>query len=234
MNKANPTEVAQGYAADLGDLKVYYNRVSTSLSGTAHEKTDIATLAENTLLAAAVGLETFLSDWVLAAINKDASGFIAHEKNRIRTSITDKFGAWHAGAVEFEPGKHVKLTDLRSILDPDGWNLSFKDFETFKQRADQRLAPTYRAKIAALTASDGLAFDAVKAMRNFMAHRSPASKATMNDGLIAVGGDATIRDMGRSERGVNSLGKFLRTKVNGTSRLDLYLDWLVALAGKLA
>ncbi len=175
-----------------------------------------------------MALETLASDLFLAYVNRDASTLLAARKTVAEQSIESKFGNWYASQTRFPQVKHIKAADVRSLVDSKGYNVSFGDAATLNKRSKEWLHAN-EAKRFTLTPTDSLLFDAVKAIRDYLAHRSDSSLAAMNIALVSVEGKLQNKGLGRGQKKVISAGSFLKAKEKGRSRLERYLGRMKAL-----
>ena len=106
---------------------------------------DISTLATNSFLALYVAFERFLSDLLLAYLNRDFSTYQLVE--RVKQSIGDKFGQGVGPLVTIQTKKHVRVAELEGIVDPDARNLTFTSIDKLKATAHEWLVPVSAACI---------------------------------------------------------------------------------------
>lgn len=235
MRKINPQDVKNEFSAFVAERLSYFDRVEAALKGTPHEKRDISVLAETTLHSAYVAFECFISDLILAYINRDFSQYQRDLAARISQSIQVKFGAWANLRTPFNAVKHIKVDELEKMLDPDNYNLTFKNVATLKQRCNEWIAAPHKNGIINLNIPDSQLIDTVHAIRNFIAHQSPNAKAIMNQSLasIVTGANCPNLNLGRGVHDIHDAGAFLKSVVAGNRRVKLYIFRLNAIAQTL-
>ena len=235
MRKIRPQDVKSDFATFVAERIQHFDRLSNALKGSAHEKRDLTTLAEVTLHSVYVAFECFLSDLLLAYINRDPSQYQTNLEGRMRSSIQSKFGAWAENRMGFVAKKHVTADEIEAALDPDSYNLTFKDTATLKQRCTEWVAQPYRNSIVGLSDADCRLIDTVHAVRNFIAHRSQNAKTTMNDRLrtVVTGPFCPNQNLARGAHDIHDVGSFLKSKVGGTIRMKLFVARLEAIAAGL-
>jgi hypothetical protein len=228
MCKKDPNAVVDDYLALLDDsLQVWSETVAALPTERLRKQA-----STDAFLRAAVGWETFLSDWYVAAINRAPGPFVA----AIRKQLEDRAPSTWAPVVTFGFGEHPTVEQVVNALDARGRNVTFRDAADLKQRAASDLGPPYFGVVAALQLRDLRVIDAVKAIRDCLAHRSSASVRTMNacldalsvkEGSLRKGGQATLR--------LTGIGKYLhgRRTVQGHRRLVAYHNRLYGLAERL-
>lgn len=233
MRKLDPQSVRDDFSAESQALMEYFGRARRALEGDVHEKRDVSRLASTTFLFLVVYFERFLSDLFLSYLNRDFSQYQATLEHRIKQSAEEKLGHWARGRTSFQAVKHIKVTDLEGVVDPTGWNLTFKDGDTIKERAQEWLAPAHADRINALTEHDLRVIDTAKSIRNFLAHGSPSSKVRMNDALSEVSRGHHNQYLGRGAQLVHNVGAYLKAVFAGQRRITIYADRLNDIAGRM-
>ncbi|GIW56841.1 MAG: hypothetical protein KatS3mg126_0079 [Lysobacteraceae bacterium] len=235
MRKVRPQDVRNDFATLVTERLQHFDRLELALKGTAHEKRDLTTLTEVTLHSIYVAFECFLSDLLLAYINRDPSQYQQNLEVRIRASVQSKFGHWASGRMSFAATKHIKLDELEEALDPDRYNLTFKDVATLKQRCAEWVALPHRNGVMSLGDADSRLIDTVHAIRNFIAHRSPNAKTIMNDRLATVitGPTCPNLNLNRGAHYIHNIGSFLKAKPGGVMRMRQFAMRLNGIAAGL-
>lgn len=133
-------------------------------------------------------------------------------------------------AVDIEP--HLTLEKIRQILDPNSWNVTFATAGDLKVKANQWLDDPYKTSFNGISNAHGAVLETTKSIRNYLAHRSGASKITMQTALTNVRLPAGFR---RGANQVHSVGSFLDSTPTGAAktRLATYLLELRAIAAQL-
>lgn len=235
MRKVDPIGVKTDFNDFATERLAHFGRLEMLLKGTAHEKRDLSVLSEVTLHSAYVAFEVLLSDLMLAYINRDFSVYQANLKSRIEQSVDSKFGRAAAARTTFSVSKHVSVQDLEQLIDPTGWNLTFKDVTELKSKFANWVLPAHGAGVAALNASDALLIDNTRAIRNFIAHGSTGSKAIMNDHLIRIstGPACPNASLRRGNHKVDDVGAYLKSFSDGKRRLVTFIERLQGIAAGL-
>jgi hypothetical protein len=125
------------------------------------------------------------------------------------------------------------MDELEIIVDPDSRNLTFTNAQTMVTKAQQWLAPAHSARISSLDDHDRRLYDTAKAIRDFVAHQSDASKALMNQRLASIELAGTNRGLGRGGNLVHNVGAFLKSSAPIEPRVVLYIRRLNDLATKM-
>lgn len=221
VRKVRPQDVKDDFATFVDERIAHFDRVESLLLGTQREKRDISLLSETTLHAIYVSFECFLSDLFLAYITRDFSQYQSTISTRMSASLQTKFGSWATGRMMFSPIKHIKLDELESMLDPDSYNLTFKNVAVLKQRATEFIAAPLRNGIVNLSDPDCRLVDTVHAIRNFIAHQSPNAKTLMNAALatVAAGPNCPNILLSRGVHSINDIGAYLKSVGDGQRRV---------------
>lgn len=235
MRKINPQDVKNEFADFVTERLAYFDRVETALKGTPHEKRDISVLAETTLHSAYVAFECFISDLILAYINRDFSQYQSDLATRVSQSIQSKFGPWAGSRTPFNPVRHIKIDELEKMIDPDNYNLTFKNVAILKQRCNEWVAAPHKNGIINLNDSDSRLIDTVHSIRNFIAHQSQNAKSIMNQNLsnIVTGINCQNQNLNRGAHDIHDAGAFLKSVIAGNRRVKIYISRLNAIAQTL-
>ncbi|MCA3223205.1 MAG: hypothetical protein ING41_12580 [Burkholderiales bacterium] len=183
MRKISPNDVKSDFIDQLAALEGFYH---TGFGKFSTDR-DRSTLTEQSLLAAAVLWEGFVSEMFIAYINRDAARFKAHlhasfaEHVALAPKQQRTFETF--GALTFP--EHLTKSDVQTLADGIGNNITFPNFAELEQRAKTWLVPNHANKFRSLSAQQKAVINAVIALRNHIAHRSPRSLDAMNEVLAA-------------------------------------------------
>lgn len=211
----------------------FMGRGRRALQGAEHEKSDISQLASTTFLALYVAFEKFQSDLFLAYLNRDFSQYQSGIEAKISASIRDKYGQGVESRTSFTSVKHIRVSDLEGIVDPTGWNLTFRDTGMMKERADQWLVQNHASRIKGLSDHDARLIDTAKSIRDFIAYGSASSKERMNQSLSTIAQGSHNQFLGRGVQNVHNVGAFLKAVFDGRTRIGAYSDRLRDIARRM-
>ncbi len=232
MRKVRPQDIRDEFVNFVDERLNHYDRVEIAVKGTHHEKRDMSILSETTLHSTYVAFECFISDLILAYINRDFSVYQSFVSNRINQSVESKFGNWAAGRITFARTKHIKAPELEAILDPESYNLTFKDVATLKQRLNDWVAAPHKDAIVNLNDPDTKLIDTVHSIRNFIAHQSKNAKKIMNTNLsnVVTGAACPNAGLSRGVHDIHDVGAFLKSMANGERRVKTFANRLSSIA----
>ena len=230
MRKRNLDTVFKDFKEDLKGLRTFYKKALTGLKAQDEERNQHGTLCELVFQSAYVAFETYVSSLFVGYINNDVSAFSEAQEKRILKLIEDEVGVWQKDRTKFSPEPHIPMEQVEELIDPNGYNLTFKSTAEMVKRAKKWLAPKHASGFDALTKGDSAFLDAARSVRNCLAHQSKSSFERMNDclGLVElVGAYAAFH---RGVKLKEDIGAYLRSDAGGQSRLLAYLESLESVA----
>jgi hypothetical protein len=226
MRKIDPAGVKKDFLEALDDVESTLSEVKESLLSDGAQ----SLVAESSLLASAVLWEGFTTDLFVAYINRDSEQLARQLVARVVQSVKDKFGTIIADKLDVAMPRHLDEKEVRTLLDPKDYNLSFDSADGMITRAVSELPKSASAKFIALTDRDRATIDAWHGLRNFIAHRSQSSKDRMNKMLKAP---AVPDSLKRKQRQVHDVAGYLMVVRNGEWRVQSYVSMMKAIAQKL-
>lgn len=234
MNKVNPDKVKESFKEQLDELSEFLNRMVVQIQGSHNEKADLSQLSQSVFLSQFVAYEVMVSDLFLSYICKDPSQLQNEYEKRIGKSIHKGYGSAWRGNIQFNKRTTIPYAEVQALVDAEGRNLSFKNVSGMKQEAQLLLAPKFCNKIKSIPDEDCRLLDTAKAIRNYIAHRSPSSRDYMNQLLLEIDQQDINSGLGRgSGKEVKVAGTFLKAKVEGKPRVQLYMDRLLQITSRM-
>jgi hypothetical protein len=234
MRKVKPADVKSSFNTLVTEKKSYFLRQVSSLKGTEHEMKDLSLLSEMTFHSLYVEFECFISDLVLAYINRDPSAYQHDLFTRAKESVRSKFDDWTANRLIPRAERNIKIDEIEQLIDPKNFNVTFKDVAALKSSANRWICPAFSAGIAAISAADARLIDATHSIRDFIAHQSVHSKANMNNMLRTVDGGSNCPNAGLgSTQAIHNIGSFLKASAGNQRRVLRYADRLLSIAQTL-
>jgi hypothetical protein len=226
--KADPNDVIDEFQAYLTSSRRNFGRIVRRLNRTPKLQKEASIDA---FLRAAVGFETFRSDWHIAAINRDASVFAKTMRDSIKATVKSARD-YRGGAdlISISLPRHPSVKVIRGVVDPLGRNVAFPD--GWEKRCERELASPYKEKVTAMTTQHEAVVAAVVSIRNAIAHRSPWSVAEMNTAIQVL--PAGLRRGMRRIR-LAGLGSYLWASPRGhaEARVELFYAALTDVAEAL-
>lgn len=189
-------------------------------------------ISEFSFLSAAILLEGFISDLFVAYINRDNSVFVGYLVGKMSIDVSDTHAKRAKNFASISIGQHLSSANIRSVLDWRDYNITFPSVAEMKAGAGQWLADPYKGYFTGIPADQSATLAATKSIRNFLAHRSAASKSGVQTALIAADLPVALR---RGQHNIRDVGSFLRSRPAPQTpfRLDQYLLALQQIAHAL-
>lgn len=227
MRKTDPDDVRADFAAGLADVVSYYDTAFAAVTGDK----DRTLLVEHTFLAAAVLWEGYVSDLLIAYINRDTTRFRQHLKDAFEAGMTTKQKTIYTNYASLSVPVHLKKADIIELVDAGGNNITFGHYGELTEAANRWLVAASAGRITGRTAGQKASVNAWITIRNHIAHRSERSARAMNVALAK--GELHGTGLGRvGPNAVNHIGSFLKSTPVGMQmpRVRLYLDAMSAIA----
>lgn len=220
MRKINPADICDDFQDEIVTLET----LLTNSWKVAASSRDKSFLAELVFHRAYVAVESFLSAWIIGAINRDSSQFISHRTSSITQSVIAKFSAWDASQFAYSPPAHIAVADLQTLVDPDGWNVTFKSFDQLKSKCADWLVAKHKNKVHSVPIQRQKVIDAAKAIRNCIAHQSQSSFTEMKHILSGLPNSGVCRHLRTTVNAVSNVGSHLKAAAGGSTRVQMYLQ----------
>jgi hypothetical protein len=186
MPSTTPAGVASRFQKQIQDLTRDFDELILAV----HEKRRQASLetmiAEQTTLLVGVLWEAFVSDLLIAYVVKDPASCLKSFSERFRKSISsnDKFSGASRWITMKLPSS-ISHEQVERLLDPKGWNLGAASAQGLSELANQHLN-AIDAKKFSLEADDRDFVDYLVSLRNYLSHRSSASRIKLASSASAL------------------------------------------------
>lgn len=209
MRKTDPAGVLESFEDQLEGQSDFYDEIWAAFGDQTHRKM----AAENYAIAIGVMFEGFINDLILAYANRDCSTLMQHLRNSVDEALrpSRKAVATFQLFGEIRSRRNLNMDELRTLLDPEGRNTSFPNYEAIETRARQWLIPQHLTLFQQVSAQDRAIVDLAIAVRNNIAHRSKSSLDRLNATVAA--GPLHGTGLGRQGNGVQQVGVYLKTAV---------------------
>ena len=227
MRKIKPDDVKKSFIQLISSVENFYSTAENVLS-TDKDKT---LLVEITFISSAVLWEGFLNDLFIAYINRDSTEFAAHLGRSVGQSLEGKPKRIYDNFGRLSVPAHMDKATISNILDEQGQNITFRNYDEIQDRAKIWLSSNHRQGIEGLNAREKTTIDAWISIRNFIAHRSKSALDQMNDSLAK--GALYNSGLRRGQNRVNRIGAYLKAKQSRGSRLQLFIRAMKATAEKM-
>lgn len=231
MRKVDPNSVIDDFQLQVASALGTWSAIDAVLP--ANPVTLRRKVASDAFLTLAVAWESFLSDWWVGAINKDATTYIATTEKRLRDEAKRSFGLESADlTAKLVSKKHLTVSEVRRRLDPQERNVVIHGHKERQQRAQFELAGLYRARAHAITMGQWQTVECVRTLRNLLAHRSESARDAFDVEVRKGSLTAPLRWSGHPKLSVAGSMRYLATKreADPTLRVARFHSELSALA----
>jgi hypothetical protein len=192
VNKSDPNEIVDDFVAATRASIADWKTIDSVLSGEGVRLRRRA--AADSFMALAVSWEGFLSRWLIAAINRDASQAVLTLETRITSHATAqlRIPGRHLSA-SLITRSHMTVAEGRRLLDPDDYNIVIRSRADLKDSASTWLADPYRAAAVGVSEYQFRPALLTRLIRNVLAHHSNAAVTAANDQAAKGSTSASLR-----------------------------------------
>src|SRR5688572_29134983 len=124
MRKVDPTDVRSDFVFGATAIIEHFDRVVLALAASPTKEGDTSQLATQSFLTLFVAFERFVSDLVLAYLNRDFAAYQDDLHDRARSSVNDKFGTAVVDLLTMKKHRHASVATVEAMVDPTGWNVT--------------------------------------------------------------------------------------------------------------
>jgi hypothetical protein len=223
-------KVGRRFIKRLTQLVQQHRELLLAIHNKRNEASLETILSEQFLMAVAVLWEAFVNDLFIAYVTMKPETFLNSLEERINASVSEKFGSEAAKSIKLKLPESITRNKALALVDPKGWNIAFVSFEAMANRANQILAAAHAQKFA-LAAEDVQLLNLLVALRNYIGHRSLASRQSLKQALLAATDPANLPFTAQ----LRDIGSYLKFKnANGESRAILLARRLETIAGRIS
>ena len=202
----DPGRVRASFDAQLGETITFYQTVKSSLKSDA----DITRLSAMTLISAATIWEGFLSDLIIAYINRDPTQFTIHLEHAFKEDMSDKQKEIQGRYAPFLAPTNIDRATIASLIDKDGNNVTFSNAAALKKGAKRWISTANLAGINALTSQQMAIINLWAALRNHIAHDSERSRDALKHAVSRGALHGT--GLHRAQNAIHTPGVYLKSK----------------------
>lgn len=232
MNKADPNDVVDAFTTATTSSRADWATINGLL---ATEPIRLRRrVAADAFLSLAVSWETFISAWLVAAVNKNATQAVATLSTRLQDHAVTalRLPPSHV-ATTLITQSHFNLTSVRQVLDPDDYNIVLREHKELKKYADSWLSPPYHGVLAGVTAFQFKPALVTRLVRNALAHQSDAALKAANDETARSTVPVALRRTGPRRLSADGWRAYLLAPHHGQPRIEILHDELIKLADQL-
>ena len=206
MRTMDPTRVRETFDSQMAETITFFQTVKGFLKSDA----DITKLCALTMISAAATWESFLSDLIIAYINRDPSRFADHLEETLKHDMNDKQKEIQKRYAPFSAPTNIDRASIAALIDSNGNNITFSNAAALKKGAKRWVSAANLDGINALTKKQMAIIDLWIALRNHIAHGSKRSR----DALKQVVSRGYLRGTGlhRAQNVIRLPGVYLKSK----------------------
>ncbi|MBU2360491.1 MAG: hypothetical protein KKB02_16435 [Alphaproteobacteria bacterium] len=194
------------FDTQLTEATVFYHTVKASLSSAA----DLTRLSASTMISVATLWESFISDLIVAYINRDPSQFAVHLQQALKQDMSDKQKQILNRYAPYRPPTSIDRSTITSLIDNNGNNITFSNAQALKKGAKRWVGTANMAGINALTTQQMAIIDLWIALRNHIAHDSERSKTALQSAVSHGALHGT--GLHRAKNAIHTPGVYLKSK----------------------
>ncbi len=206
---SEPNEAIDRFEVRIEQALDYYSELLLAVHGKQRQAALETMLAEQCAMSLGVLWEAFIHDLLTAHVLKSPSAFRNDLISRLDQSIEGRYGNAVSKYVKFNSPKKPSKSQLTGMIDPKGWNITASSAEDLTKRANQFL-PAVEAKKFSLDAEDSAFIDYLIGLRNYLGHRSTASRRIVANAIRAMHGSTKNAALSGQ---VTSVGGYLKVRV---------------------
>ncbi|MBT1669994.1 hypothetical protein KK092_11425 [Curtobacterium flaccumfaciens pv. flaccumfaciens] len=193
----NPDRVIQDFQSRLTDAQDRYEEVYRAVGESGSEKNLSLRKGLTTDLAFRIGTEweLFQHRWHIAAISKQPARFIKLQQDALDAAMKKNPEIQHiinavSPGVAAVPSR-LNVEQIDSLIDPDGYNVTFSDPNAWAEKAAKHLSQDYARKVHDVVGDPEAhcVLILAKSVRNVIAHGSALSREEFNRAVRAAEDD---------------------------------------------
>lgn len=207
----------------------YHNEMLIALHGKTRKAALEAILAEQFVMSLAVQWEAFISDLIIAYVEQSPSKYLSNLDNRIKQSISSKYGHTALRRITFKKITNLSKDTLMKLIDKDGFNVTAKNSDDLSKKANEYLSAKY-AKRFSLNSNDRIFIDFLINLRNYIGHKSKKSRSQLKKTIKQIKPTGPYSNLNEDFR---YEGVYLRKSFGGNSRAILIANYLKKLSSVL-
>lgn len=226
----DPARVRASFDTQLTQTTAFYHTVKASLASTA----DLTRLSASTMISAATLWESFISDLIVAYINRDPSQFAIHLQHALNDDMSDKQKQIMNRYAPYKAPTSIDRATITSLIDNDGNNITFSSAQALKKGAKRWIIAANMTGINALSGQQMAIINLWISLRNHIAHDSDRSKGALQRAVSHGALHGT--GLHRAQNAIHTPGVYLKSKHRqpiGTPRIEEILNHMQQIAASL-
>lgn len=226
----DPARVRALFDSQLAEATTFYHTVRATLTSAA----DLTRLSASTMISAVTLWESFLSDLIVAYINRDPSQFAVHLREALNQDLSGKQKQIVNRYAPYQAPTRIDRATILSLLDNNGNNITFSHSQALKKSAKRWISPANMAGINALTEQQLAIINLWIALRNHIAHGSERSQTALQTSVSHGALHGT--GLHRAQNAIHAPGVYLKSKhqqTRGIPRIEEILRHMRQIAAAI-
>jgi hypothetical protein len=211
MTMSEATKAIDRFQDLIDETLEYYSELLIAVTEKKRQGALETMLAEQCAMSLAVSWEAFINDLLIAYVSMSPDVFKKDLESRVSDSLKSRYGDAAARWVKFRPPRSPNKLQLMRVIDPKGWNVTANSAEELSKRANQ-LLPAADAKKFSLDVADSTFVDYAISLRNYLSHRSRASRAEVKARIAQMQGSPQNAPLAGA---LTTVGAYLKTRAVG-------------------
>lgn len=227
MAKIRSTNIAIKFTKRINTVTDDHRELLLAINGKMRQARLESMLTEQFTFNIAVLWEGFLDELLLAHLVNAPDPYLKKKKEEVLKLVKKQFGLSASQMIRFMQPKKISLLKARGLVDQKNYNISIRSARELSDKATELLAAKY-ARLFNLSPEDADFFNFVIALRNYLGHRSDASRETVKRAVANLSG-AYIDLKGPT----SNIGIYLKSTPNAHPRSIIIGKHLIHIANKL-
>jgi hypothetical protein len=227
MPNRTPSDVGNKFIHRVDALLKDYKSLLLNIDGKKRQASLETLLAEQTVMSLGIYWEAFLHELVISYIVQSPGTCIADFRNRMNQSMSEKF-AGAASWMTLNAPSSLTREQAELLLDPKGENVTATDPTKLAETANRWVSAGSAPKFS-LNQEDAQFLTLLVSMRNFLAHRSVASRSKLRTATANLSGaNAPLQAV------IKQFATYIKHSSPAGSRVDQIASRSKQLAARLA
>lgn len=236
MKKSDHEIVIKDFQERIEDLFEYLGTMERYIRIQDHptkKEQFIAEISEQVFISMAAAFEKMITDLFLTFINSKSQQFISHKRDQLTKHINEfkEYSLY----MDVNLPKNLNMQQVINLVTPDEDNIKFGDVKALQQKAKQWLVNEHRKRFTTLHNDDVLLINAMKKIRNYLAHRSSRSLRSMIE--LLKDGNFSSPNSRNYGLGINvkarnkQIGVYLKAYAGDFRRIEIFFQRIHAISG---
>lgn len=186
-----PSQVVSNFERKVDTALSEYHELKIATFNKKREQPLKSRLAEQFARTISLDWENFINDVLLAHVWVDPIRCMEDLRGRLASSIKEKFGEEVVARIYFDHSKASDVSGVARLIDPKGFNLTFRKASDLSKKANDWLPASSAIKFS-LARDKAELFDFFVALRNHLSHASASSLVELKSRKLVEPNNAAL------------------------------------------